>query len=87
MHEENMSAERTKIETAGSARRDLEGRRTKPAWRESSHTLPFGELTSDEFEVLCYLVRSKNSNLTQIRFQLGFIQAALSEKTVVADIQ
>lgn len=51
---ENMS--RAIIGTEADARADLGGMRSKPAWMERSHTLPFGELSPDEFEVFSYLL-------------------------------
>ena len=54
---------RRRIETIEDARVDLGGDLYHPAWRENSHTLPIGELSSDEFEILCYLLlKAENPN-------------------------
>ncbi len=44
------------VESEAEAYADLTLARTKPAWRESRHALPFVELSSDEFEVCCFLL-------------------------------
>lgn len=41
------------------ARADLGTARTKPEWREARHSLPFHELSADEFEIFCFLLLRK----------------------------
>jgi tetratricopeptide (TPR) repeat protein len=51
-----MSSERQLIRTVEAARDDLGPERSSPPWLENSHSLPFGALSDDEFEILCYLL-------------------------------
>lgn len=48
--------ERPKFNGESAAREDLGTSRTKPEWLECHRALPFNELSSDEFEIFCYLL-------------------------------
>lgn len=43
------------------ARQDLGSNKTKPHWLENQHSWPFKDLSSDEFEILCYLLLLKEN--------------------------
>jgi Restriction endonuclease len=50
---------KSKVQRRNAAREDLETlgtSRTKPMWLECHRALPFNELSSDEFEIFCYLL-------------------------------
>src|SRR4028119_2230379 len=51
-----MSEERAKFSGDNAARADIGASRSKPAWLESQHSLPFHMLSPDEFEIFCYLL-------------------------------
>ena len=51
-----MTEVRAKISGEESARADLGEARSKPAWLENQHILPFQMLSPDEFEIFCYLL-------------------------------
>lgn len=48
------------VQTEQEAMADLDVR-SRPAWLEHSHSLPFGGLHSDEFEVLCFLLLTREN--------------------------
>lgn len=48
--------ERAKYAGEAAARADLGTPRSKPAWLENQHSLPFQFLSPDEFEIFCYLL-------------------------------
>jgi hypothetical protein len=57
------SMKRPIISDETEARRELGPKRTKPECRISTHLLPFSDLSDDEFEILCFLLLSReNSN-------------------------
>ncbi|MDJ0582500.1 restriction endonuclease [Crocosphaera sp.] len=43
------------------ARKEISDNRTYPAWLENQHSLPFNSLSSDEFEILSYLLLCKEN--------------------------
>ena len=51
--------ERTRIDGADAARKDLGRDPSRPPWRESRHALPFSDLADDEFEIFSYLLLLK----------------------------
>lgn len=52
-HMENL---RLKVSGEENARREIPSTRTQPPWLERSDSLPFEQLSSDEFEILSYLL-------------------------------
>lgn len=51
--------QRNKITTPEDAVAELPSDKTNPPWFESEHSLPFSNLSGDEFEVLCFLFLRK----------------------------
>ena len=51
--------QRNKITSSESAVAELPSDKTNPAWFESEYSLPFNNLSGDEFEVLCFLLLRK----------------------------
>lgn len=62
-----MSTTRPVVETEDEARRELMTR-TKPPWLESDHALPFGNLSDDEFEVLCFLLLRREHRRARVYY-------------------
>jgi len=51
-----MAKDRPIVKSEEGARGELVTPLSRPSWRESSHSLPFGDLSDDEFELLCFLL-------------------------------
>lgn len=51
-----MNAERLTIDNGDAARSELPEALSKPPWLQQNHSLPFNDLSPDEFEVLCFLL-------------------------------
>jgi hypothetical protein len=47
------------VDSETGARTDLGTARTQPEWREGRRSLPFSELSGDEFEIFCFLLLRK----------------------------
>ena len=59
---------RTIVTTESDARTEIDTGRAKPNWRERRHTLPFQELSDDEFEVFCFLLLKREHPQDDIRY-------------------
>jgi hypothetical protein len=59
---------RQRIEGVAAARQELNSDRTRPVWLERGHSLPFGMLADDEFEVFCYLLLLREHPNDQIYY-------------------
>jgi hypothetical protein len=56
------------VTTESEARAEIDPRRMKPSWLEGRHTLPFQELSDDEFEIFCFLLLRREHPQDDIRY-------------------
>lgn len=56
------------ITAEADARAELRVDRAKPTWREGRHSLPFHELSDDEFEIFCFLLLKREHPNDDIRY-------------------
>jgi hypothetical protein len=56
------------VTTESESRAELGAGRSRPNWREGRHSLPFHELSDDEFEVFCFLLLKREHPHDDVRY-------------------